>query len=47
MVLRLLKVKDVWGELMDYLIVNLGWSLLAAFAGGFVVAWIACAKVEN
>lgn len=32
---------------MDYLIANLGWYALAAFATGFLVAWIACAKVEN
>jgi hypothetical protein len=45
--LRLLKVKDEWSELMDYVIVNLGWALLAAFAGGFTVAWFACAKVKD
>ncbi len=32
---------------MDYLIANLAWYVAAAFACGFVVAWIACAKVEE
>jgi hypothetical protein len=32
---------------MDYLVVNLGWSVFAAFAGGFIVAWIACARVKG
>jgi len=32
---------------MDYVIANLGSCLLAAFAGGFVVAWIACARVPK
>ncbi len=32
---------------MDYLVVNLGWSVLAAFACGFIVAWIACARVKG
>ncbi len=32
---------------MDYLMANFGWYLLAAFAGGFIVAWIACARVER
>jgi len=32
---------------MDYLIVNLGWFLLGAFALGFVVAWIACGEEET
>ena len=32
---------------MDYLIANLAWYTLGAFAAGFVVAWIACAKVED
>jgi hypothetical protein len=32
---------------MDYLIANLAWYAAAAFAGGFVMAWIACAKVED
>lgn len=42
-----LEAKDVWSELMDYVIVNLEWSLLGAFAGGFIVAWIACARVRD
>ena len=37
----------MWGEFMEYVIVNLGWSLLVAFAAGFIVAWIACAKVKH
>jgi hypothetical protein len=32
---------------MDYLIANLGWWTFAALAAGFVVAWIACARVEG
>lgn len=32
---------------MDYLIANLGWYALAAFAVGFVMAWIACGRVED
>jgi hypothetical protein len=32
---------------MDYLIANLAWYVAAAFASGFVVAWIACAKAED
>jgi hypothetical protein len=32
---------------VDYLIANLGWYTAAAFAAGFVVAWIACARVEG
>jgi hypothetical protein len=32
---------------MDYLIANFAWWTLAAFASGFVVAWIACARVEG
>jgi hypothetical protein len=32
---------------MDYLIANLGWYVAAAFAAGFVVSWIACARVED
>lgn len=39
-------MKDVWSELMDYVIVNLEWAVLAAFAGGFAVAWFACAKAK-
>jgi hypothetical protein len=29
---------------MDYLIANLVWYAAAAFAVGFVVAWISCAR---
>ncbi len=32
---------------MDYLLANLVWYAAAAFAAGFVVAWIACARVED
>jgi uncharacterized membrane protein YciS (DUF1049 family) len=32
---------------MDYLVANLAWYMAAAFAAGFVVAWIACARVEG
>lgn len=32
---------------MDYLIANLAWWASAAFAAGFTVAWIACARVEG
>ncbi len=32
---------------MDYLVANLAWYLAGAFAAGFVMAWIACAKVEG
>jgi uncharacterized membrane protein YciS (DUF1049 family) len=32
---------------MDYLIANLAGYAAAAFAVGFVVAWISCAKVED
>jgi uncharacterized membrane protein YciS (DUF1049 family) len=32
---------------MDYLVANLAYYLAAAFALGFAVAWIACARVEN
>lgn len=32
---------------MDYLIANMGWCALAAFGTGFMVAWIACARVEG
>ncbi len=32
---------------MDYLIGNLAWYAAAAFAAGFVVAWVSCAKVED
>jgi hypothetical protein len=32
---------------MDYLVANLAWYVAGAFATGFVVAWIACAKVED
>jgi hypothetical protein len=32
---------------MDYLVANLAWYAAGAFAAGFVVAWIACAKVEG
>jgi hypothetical protein len=32
---------------MDYLIANFGWYAAAAFTTGFVVAWIACARVED
>lgn len=32
---------------MDYLVANLACYMAAAFAAGFVVAWIACAKVEG
>jgi len=32
---------------MDYLIANLGWYMAAAFAVGFVVAWVSCSRVEG
>jgi hypothetical protein len=32
---------------MDYLVANLGWYTAGAFAMGFVVAWIACARVGD
>jgi len=32
---------------MDYLVANLGWYMAAAFAVGFVVAWISCSRVEE
>lgn len=32
---------------MDYLLANLVWYAAAAFAAGFIVAWIACARVED
>jgi len=32
---------------MHYLIANLGWYMAAAFAVGFVVAWISCSRVEG
>jgi hypothetical protein len=32
---------------MDYLMANFGWYALAAFGVGFVMAWIACARVQN
>lgn len=32
---------------MDYLVANLAWYVAAAFAAGVVVAWIACAKVQD
>jgi uncharacterized membrane protein YciS (DUF1049 family) len=32
---------------MDYLIANLACYVAAAFTTGFIVAWIACAKVES
>jgi len=32
---------------MDYLIANLACYIAASFALGFVVAWIACARVDN
>ena len=32
---------------MDYLLANLVWYAGAAFAAGFIVAWIACARVED
>jgi len=32
---------------MDYLTANLGWYMAAAFAAGFVMAWIACTRVEE
>jgi hypothetical protein len=32
---------------MDYLVANLASYVAGAFAAGFVVAWIACAKVEG
>lgn len=32
---------------MDYLAANLALYMAAAFAIGFVVAWIACARVED
>ena len=35
------------GTHMDYLVANLAWYMAGAFAAGFVVAWIACAKVEG
>ena len=35
------------GRSMDYLVANLAWYMAGAFAAGFVVAWIACAKVEG
>jgi len=33
--------------LMSYLMANFGWCLLGAFASGFVLAWIACARVPR
>jgi len=32
---------------MDYLVANLVWYAAAAFAAGFVVAWLSCARVGN
>ncbi len=32
---------------MDYLIANLAWYTAGAFAAGFVMAWIACARVDG
>lgn len=32
---------------MDDIVANLGMYALGAFAAGFVLAWIACAKVEH
>jgi hypothetical protein len=32
---------------MDYLVASFGWYMAAAFATGFIVAWVACARVED
>ncbi|HWK32276.1 MAG TPA: hypothetical protein VNR51_01180 [Hyphomicrobium sp.] len=32
---------------MDYLILNIGWFLLGAFATGFVLAWIVCGEEKS
>lgn len=32
---------------MDYVMANIGLSVIVAFVAGFVVAWIACARAEG